>query len=60
MVHTEKRLVTWAVEGEQREFPGGSVLRTSYFYCHGPGLSLGGGTKQVSQVAQWVKNLPAM
>ena len=53
-------LMTWAAEGEQREFPGGSVLRTPHFYCCGPGLRLGGGTKRASQVAQWVKNLPAM
>ena len=60
VVHTEKLLMTWAAEGEQREFPGGSVLRTPQFHCRGPGLTLGSGTKRASQVAQWVKNLPAM
>ena len=60
VAHPEKLLTTWVVEGEQRKFPGGSVLRTAHFNCRGPGLSLGWGTKWASQVAQRVKNLPAM
>ena len=46
---------TWDKK-QNRNFPGGPVVKTLHFYCRGHGFDLW----RASLVAQMVKNLPAM